>query len=326
MLHCIWRTLEIPGMSRLDLALEQKVLRDLKPLRGRRLRVLMALSGGVDSMVMAAILHKWRRGLGFELAAAHVHHGGDADSGQRRYRDRVQRFVRDWAAKSGLPFFTNKPARVSIARSEAQLRALRHRHLGNWLKNEGYDLLAFAHHRDDLLETRVIRLIRGSGSQGLRAMCVLSREKVRPLLSLSDGEIRAYALVKNLEWIEDPSNASTGALRNWLRARWLPDLEKRRPGALKALSRSLETLAPRGRSVDLTPHVGVRRDSLSRLPGAERRALLARYLKGLGLQGYSRAHVEEILKRLDTERKNFTFEMLGLRFAVSPDFLWASRV
>lgn len=319
-------------MSRLDLALEQRVLRELKRLKTRPRRVLLAVSGGVDSIVMAEILWKWRRGLGFELAVAHVHHGRAGWRPQAEYRRRAREFVRAWANAKDLPFFTNGPKPGPQLKSEAELRAWRERHLHRWRTKGGFDCIAFAHHEDDLLETRVIRLIRGSGAQGLRSMCLLTREKFRPLLGLSSAEIRSYAREKGLAWVEDPSNARTEAFRNWLRADWLPALESKRPGALKALSRSLETLSPRASRaaaaspVDLAPHVGLRRSSISSLARPTRRSVVARYLNGLGLKGYGQSHVDEILKRIDTKRKNFTFEMLGLKFSVTPDFLWASRV
>jgi hypothetical protein len=71
---------------------------------------------------------------------------------------------------------------------------------------------------------------------------------------------------------------------------------------------------------------GVRRDSINEASYREREELVAAYLRGLGLNNYAQAHVREILKRIDTRRKNLTFEMLGVVFEVTPDFLRASRV
>jgi len=310
-------TLDLNQMARQDLALEQQVLRSVKALKVRPCRVLLAVSGGVDSMVMAEILFKWRRGLKLELAVAHVHHGRASSPKQKLFRERARKFVRAWATKRGLPFFTN--AKAPILRSEGEMREFREGLLLTWAEAAGCEAIAFAHHEDDLLETRLIRLIRGAGAQGLRAMSKYRGGKFRPLLGLSRAEIEAYARITKLEWVEDPSNRKTDILRNWLRHEWLPSLETRRPGAVKTLARSLETVAPRAQDFDLASCVGLRRDRLSR-------ALVAQYLKALGLRGYAQTHVDEILKRVSSPERNLEFDMLGFRFQVSREFLWASRV
>lgn len=313
-------------MRRQDLALEQKVLRGFKALKKPPRRILLALSGGVDSMVMAEILYKWRKGLGLELKVAHVHHGKSSSAKQEAYRQRTRNFVRRWAKMRQLPFFTNDDLVGPLEPSEEGLREFREMKLRSWLAGEKFEAIALAHHQDDLLETRLIRLIRGSGGQGLRAMTFSRNNKFRPLLEVSSEEIRTYAVTKKLRWVEDPSNQKPDILRNWLRREWLPSLETKRPGAVRSLARSLETLSPEVNEFDLAAHVGLRRESFVHSSSLLQRELLARYLKALGLKDYARTHVDEILKRLATERKNVEFEMLGLRFRISADFLWASRV
>lgn len=313
-------------MSRLDLAIEQKVFRIVKEM-GREQkprRVLLALSGGADSMVLAEILWKWQKGLGLELVVATVHHGLAASSVQNEFRDRARDLVRGWARARRVKFVTNHAA--PPLSSEADCREFRNRCLNRWSRELDCEWIAFAHHQDDLLETRLIRLIRGSGGQGLRSMAALSGKKFRPLLLLSAREIREYARVKKLKFLNDPSNMESDILRNWVRREWLPLLENQRPGSVTALARSLETIVPPTRDFDLAPFVGLRRDLLLNAPTLERKALVAQYLKALGLKGYAQTHVEEILKRLNTSRKNLSFEMLGLRFNVSADFFWASRL
>lgn len=303
-------------MGRQDLAIEQRVLKTVKSLKKRPRRVLLALSGGVDSMVLAEILYKWRQGMRFELAVAYVHHGVGSNK-QNLYRRRAQSFVREWARKHSLPFFTNETG--PKLKSEAEFRAFREERLRAWAAEAACGAVALAHHADDLLETRMIRLIRGVGAQGLRAMSVLRGGKFRPLLSLSRREIETYAQLAGLKWVEDPSNQQTDVLRNWLRHEWLPSLEGQRPGALKALARSLETVAPKAQDFELAHYVGLRRERLSR-------PLVAKYLKALGVTGYAQTHVDEILKRVSAAQRNLEFDMLGFRFQTSREFLWASRV
>lgn len=313
-------------MTRLDLAIEQKILRELRTISILPQRVVMALSGGVDSMVMAEILSKWQVGLGLELSVSHIHHGVHPCPDQSRYRLQAQNFVKDWAVRHNLKFFTNLNLPKSELKGELVLRQHRLKLLKTWSEEWIADAVALAHHQDDLLETRMLRLTRGSGPQGLRSMSHLRGGKWRPLLGLSRAEIEAYAHYKKLTWIEDPSNQQSHMLRNWLRQEWLPALEQKRPGAMNALARSLESLAPLPKDFDLAPYVGLRRELLLNASGPVQRELLAQYLKGLVHGDYSHRHVQEIIKRLQSKRKNLEFEMLGLRFIVTVDFMWASRV
>ena len=279
-------------------------------------------------MVMGEILYKWRQGLKLELEVAYVHHGKSPSKKQNAYRDKAQKFVQRWAKEHQLKFHTNRSApKLS---GEQELRAFREEKLLGWLKRQRGEAIAFAHHEDDLLETRLIRLIRGSGIQGLGAMRVLKNQKFRPLLSLSAHRIRAYADACGLKWLEDPSNEDQDLLRNWIRHEWLPSLERHRPGGMKALARSLETIVPQAAqnemAIELASHVGLRRDVLVTGPARRSREILAQYLKSLGVKSYSQSHVDEILKRVSNPQNDFEFDMLSLKFKVSPKFLWASRV
>ncbi|MGE3680723.1 MAG: tRNA lysidine(34) synthetase TilS [Bdellovibrionales bacterium] len=321
-------------MSRSDLAAEHKVLKFLRSGVHLPKSLLLAVSGGIDSMAMVEILSRWQRHLKIDLALAHVHHGLTDDTGQSRFRTQALAHVRELACRRGLAFYSN-PAVRSDLRSEEELRDFRREWLCRWQRESGADAIGLAHHRNDLLETRVFRLIRGTGPEGLRAMSLFRDGMFRPLLCLSRGEIEAYARTRRLNWLDDPSNIKVDAFRNWIRKQWLPQLEQRQAGAVEALARSLEVVAAAGsceakefesESPIESPDVGLRRKPIQRLPQLQREAHVARYFKALRLKGYSQAHVRELLKRLDTDRKNFEFEMLGLRFIVTPDLVSVSRV
>lgn len=309
-------------MANQELALEHRVIQPLKALALPGPWIL-ALSGGVDSMVLAEILRRWRRALKVQFYVVHVHHGHGESPAQNRFRDKAQALVRTWSAEHGFDFLSNAPEKLDLS-SEAQLRSYRLEHMWQHANVVKASHIVFAHHRDDLLETRLLRLIRGTGPQGLRAMSLRTGSKLRPLLECSRAEIEAYAQARELKWIEDPSNQQTKALRNWLRQSWLPQLEQRQQGATVALARSLENMA-HSRRVK-TPLVGLRRKTMKKASFREQEQLVAAYLHGLGLRNYGQSHVREILKRIDSPRKNLTFEMLGVVFQVTPDLLWASRV
>jgi tRNA(Ile)-lysidine synthase len=254
-----------------------------------------------------------------EFVVAHVHHGLGKSVKQNRYRAGAQRTVKDYCSRHALKFLTNAPQKSAL-KSEAEWRAFRSGLLESWRIQEGAVGVIFAHHLDDLLETRLLRLIRGTGRTGLRAMQIQSGKKFRPLLDLARKDIEFYAAARALPFVQDPSNSDAGSLRNWLRLEWLPALEKRQKGASRSLSRSLEILLRQPRPPrEIDVNVGVRRDCLDE-------DVLAEYLRQLGCENYGRSHVQEILKRIDTRRKNLTFEMLGLVFKVTPDLLTASRV
>lgn len=311
-------------MKRRDLALEHEILALWRAQKEKPLRVLLAVSGGVDSMVMAEVLWKWRRLMKLDLSVAYVHHG-QGQKNQVRYRNQSQKFVAEWSQRHGLVFLTNPAPKLKLA-SEDDFRRFRLRLLRRWQIQGGFDAVAFAHHADDLLETRLLRLIRGSGRDGLRAMVPRRVWKWRPLIEISRASLESYARDRKLKWCEDPSNADGRALRNWLRRDWLPRLETRQPGATKALSRSLELLA--GPIVDLRigPYVGLRRSSLRNLSQRQQQAVMIRYLKALGLRQYGKTHVSEILKRLENSSSESQFELLGHEFRLTPDLVWASRV
>ena len=316
-------------MAREDLAFEHRVLKPLKALKNPPRRWLLAVSGGADSMALAEFTRRWRRGLGLEkLVVAHVHHGSKGSAKQVRFRTQAQARVREWCISHAIEFITNEPEKIHLD-SEKELREYRHKALEDWRASLDLDVVVFAHHADDLLETRLLRLIRGTGGFGLRAMRLCSARKLRPFLGVSRLEIETYLRSCKLKWSEDPSNLQYGAFRNWLRHEWLSSLEKRQPGAVKSLSRSLELVSRMQRSktrVDIDLSAGVRREVINKVSSLEREELITAYLRGLGLNNYGQTHVREILKRVDTGKKNLTFKVLGVVFEVTPDFLRASRV
>ena len=306
---------------------EHQILRGLKSVGARPGRWLVAGSGGLDSVVMLHVLAKWRRYLNVKLTLAHVHHGLEGD---RAYRDQAQELTREMARHYRVNFVTNRPQNLNL-KSEADWRDYRHRCLNQWRRETGGAQVVLGHHRDDLTETQLLRLIRGTGPAGLRAMSLRDGVILRPLLNSSRAEIKAFADEQNLTWIEDPSNQETRALRNWVRHDWLPALEARQRGATKSLARSLAQLvgehgADGSPAPEFLAHVGLRRKALAELPLASQREIVAHYLHALGLKDFGQTHVIEICKRLSTTRKTFGFTLRQCCFHVTPDLVWASRV
>ncbi len=299
-------------------------------LNGKRL--VVGLSGGADSVALLHVLAKLQPRLGFSLAATFVHHGPTTDEELSDYRRRALKVARRICRKLGVEFHG---VRVKLAdgkelRSESSLRKARHLAFAFVAAKIGADYICLGHHADDLFETRVIRLIRGTGSQGLPAMHEKGESFLRPFLADSRDKIRAYAKYANLEWIEDPSNKDPGPLRNWLRHVWIPELEKKRAGGAAAFARSLENLVSRERamkpvnSVDLVAKLESDRGQIDRgrymrLGVAERRQVLASLLMQLNANGFTRNHIDEIRKRIEAPKRFGHFEILGLLFQVNAE-------
>ncbi len=189
--------------------------------------VTVAVSGGLDSVVLLHLLRFPLRDLGFRLAAAHVDHamrtGSAADAAWLRG------LCRAW----GVPLVSTRLE--PPARSEADARRRRYARLREAAPEGGWILTA--HHRDDQAETVLFRLVRGTGVRGLRGIAPRWGPIVRPLLPFARHELAAYARRVGLAWREDPTNRDLRLARNRIRAVVLPELEAVRPGAARALAR-----------------------------------------------------------------------------------------
>ncbi|MEJ2766657.1 tRNA lysidine(34) synthetase TilS [Photobacterium sp. MCCC 1A19761] len=209
----------------------------LQPYGERPRRFVLALSGGLDSRVLLALLGQFiRRHPQHQAQVVHVHHGlsPNADAWLAR--------CRDWSAQAGLAFAAEHVtltlgARVSV---EQQAREQRYQALARHV-NDG-DLLLTAQHADDQLETFLLALKRGSGPAGLAAMAPETPfgegQHLRPLLWATREEIEVYARHQGLAWIEDESNRDTRYDRNFLRHEITPGLTARWPGLRKSVARS----------------------------------------------------------------------------------------
>lgn len=205
-------------------------------LQGKRL--LLAVSGGIDSMVMADLFQKLKS----EIAIAHCNFNLRACES-----DQDERFVRDFAAKNNIAFHstkfdTQKFASDSKLSIQLAARELRYKWFRELLETEDFDFVLTAHHADDNLETFLINLTRGTGIEGLTGIPQQNGKIVRPILPFSREEILGYARKNGLEWREDSSNASEKYLRNKLRHGAIPLLKEINPELLAAFSKTQDYL------------------------------------------------------------------------------------
>lgn len=196
-------------------------------------RYILAVSGGADSMVLLDLLAGAVSERGYELVVAHFDHGLRLDS----HLD--AQFVAAAAARYGLPCET-AAARLGRA-SEATARAARHSWLEQVRVQRAAAAVLTAHHQDDLLETSLLNLARGSGRRGLAPMPT-GGPIGRPLLALSRADLRAYAASHDVTWREDPTNADHTNARNLLRHRLLPAASQQWRESYLALVTELHTI------------------------------------------------------------------------------------
>lgn len=196
----------------------------------------IALSGGVDSVVLLDILTVLSKQIPFTLSAVHVNHGISSNA------NRWSRFCCDLCRAYGISIYIaylqiKKETGVSL---EAIAREERYRVFSRM----SADFIVVAQHLDDQAETLLLQLFRGAGIRGLSAMPVLRKQSaiapqiLRPLLESSRHSIEDYAQQNKLRWINDESNDDTAFNRNFLRHDILPLLKKRYPNYPKTLLRS----------------------------------------------------------------------------------------
>src|ERR1700693_689081 len=185
-------------------------------------RILVAVSGGMDSVVMAECC--MMSGLDFGIAHANFQLRG-AES------ERDESFVRQLALKYNKPFFIKKFETKRFSEKEkcsiqVAARILRY----DWFKTligrdkESFQFLFTAHHLDDNIETMLMHFFRGTGITGLAGMPQRSEELIRPLLNISRNRLKDFAYSHKLNWVEDSSNASDDYTRNYFRNQLIPSL------------------------------------------------------------------------------------------------------
>lgn len=203
-------------------------------------RVVLALSGGLDSMVLLELLFQARQLQNFELEAVYVNHGLSQNA--VAWSD----FCQQQCQQRNVTFSSVAVKLDGCANIEAQAREARYQALAETVTDQ-YTLLMTAHHADDQLETLLLALKRGAGATGLSGIAP-SRPfaeglLVRPLLAYSRQQLQRFASSFSLQWIEDESNADNSYDRNFLRNQIIPQLTERWPALVQTASRSMQHVA-----------------------------------------------------------------------------------
>jgi tRNA(Ile)-lysidine synthase len=199
----------------------------------------LCCSGGRDSVTLFHVIKRLSVSLDLSLVLLHFHHGGDSS-----YRQESLNLVTELSRDHQVPMVCVRSL-VELTKEE-EMRAFRRHSALCWLENQKDKskptFLVTAHHGQDLLETRLLRLIRGTGIQGLRAMSLWDPPWLKPFLFQNSALIREEVEIRSYSYQEDPSNHDPRYLRNWIRHVWLPSLEIRYPGATQRFAQSFEHL------------------------------------------------------------------------------------
>jgi tRNA(Ile)-lysidine synthase len=281
--------------------------------------VLVAVSGGCDSMVLLDVLHRRAGSENWRLAVAHFNH-----QLRDRASDADEALVTRTARRLGLPFHAGRGKVRTYARErglslEMAARELRHEFLAATAREVGARTIALAHHADDQVETFFLRVVRGSGGEGLAGMKWLSlspadpgRQLIRPLLAETRASLAAYAAEAGIEFREDASNRRLDTPRNLLRRRVLPVLRRSVQPAIEVTVPRLMTLI--GDEADFAAEAARRwlarrrRSAFTRLHPAVQRHVIQQQLRKLGVEpGF------DLVERLRREPDCPTMTPGGLR-------------
>ena len=268
-------------------------------------RVVLGLSGGLDSVSLLDVLVALRDRHPFSLHAIHVHHGLSPNA------DAWAAFCAQLCADHAVELAVHRVAidRADPAGTEGAARAARHRVFAAL----DADFIVTAHQQDDQAETLLLQLVRGAGPKGLAAMGELQRRRgwraalLRPLLAVAREDVRRHALSRALQWVDDESNEDTRYRRNAVRHDVMPVLAAHFPAVRATLARAAALQADAAGLLDelagidaATAIAGDRLDcaALAALSTPRARNLLRHFVEGHGLPMPSARQLDEALRQL----------------------------
>jgi tRNA(Ile)-lysidine synthase len=268
--------------------------------------VVVAVSGGADSIVLLHCLLRLCEPWSLKLCVAHFDHHLREDSRQDALF--VERVATSWGLPVTIGSWAREARHDRSLQSEA--RRARYRFLEEVASRVGASKIALGHHRDDQAETVLLHLLRGSGLRGLRGMLPRSDgQLIRPLLGVGREEIEAYVKAHQLSFVEDPSNRDIRYRRNRIRWRLLPLLKREyNPSVARGLARMAALVAEDEAYLDELAReslkglggiegdqIRLRLSALQALAPAIRRRILERAIRSVTPGAYlTAAHLEAV--------------------------------
>lgn len=300
------------------------------------MRILLAVSGGIDSMYLANRAPELFPGARF--AVAHCNFGLRGDES-----DADEAFVRAWCGENGLECFVERFDTRAFAAEhglsiEMAARELRYAWFARLLETRGFDAVAMAHNADDNAETLLLNLLRGTGTRGLRGMG--DRDGiVRPMLDTTRAEIRTWMQEHGCAWREDSTNADNTPKRNRIRNEVFPVFARINPSFVRTLGDDMRRIARVDDIADsyfrsvreglTTPAGAIRIPAVLALEHWE--YVLWRLVEGYGLSGPTFEKLVSLLRRYREEPRGTvtiggkTFEGTGCRLVIRRSLLAPTR-
>lgn len=204
-------------------------------------KILLTVSGGIDSMVMAHLFK--HSGIDTQIGIAHCNFGlrGNESDADEKF---VEQVAQSWKAEYFVKKFNTRSYMTQNKMSvQVAARELRYRWFEELIRNTDFDFYATAHNFDDQMETFFINLLRGTGVSGLRGIQAKNGNCIRPLLFAPRKMIEQYASVHNIQFREDSSNIKKNYLRNRIRHYVLPALENAEKEFRKGFQNTFGVLA-----------------------------------------------------------------------------------
>jgi len=289
-------------------------------------KIILAVSGGPDSVAMLDIFSQFEKKYSLETIIAHINYGLRGVES-----DKDEDFVRSLAERYGLRIRVFRPKIKTGSNLENNLRDVRYAFFEKIKKENNFDLIAVAHNLNDQVETFLMRLIRGSGLTGLSAMEFKHNSIVRPLLGVSRTEILNYLKENGLAWRLDKTNLESRFFRNKIRNKLIPYLEKEfNPKITKTLSDSIDSIAQDSAYLsDISRETfksffKIKVSKILKLhPAIQRRVLrTAIESKKKDLKNIGSAHIEELIKIIrSTKNKSQIAVFKGLKITRKGDRL-----
>ncbi len=297
--HTVWKNLKECGL-------------DQKPV------YFLAVSGGLDSMVLLHLMLRLKPKAQFTIA--YYHHGVTDDLLQSTFRAECLNLIKRFQSENIRLITETSP--VSLY-SEAEMRDAR------WtffIKHQLPDNpILTGHQLDDWAETLTLKLIRGVGPEGFTAFKLWDGQVFRPFLETPKKDLLEYAHAQKVVWIDDPSNQSDQYLRNWLRESWFKSLDEKNPSGYLNFSRSLLRLCQElasNQSFELqffrdSPALGLDRHWFFSLSRPLQLKSLSLFLRHHSIFKVTTGQLAEIQKQLDKNQKDITFTVAHVKWVIN---------
>ena len=210
-------------------------------------KILLAVSGGKDSMVMTDLFQKAK----FNIGIAHFNHSTRAGES-----DLDEAFVKEFCARNSLQFFSTKVDIEALLNTgegnnfQDIARKYRYQWLEKIRNTQGYDYIATAHHKDDNIETFLYKISRGSGLSGLNGINIKTGKIIRPILNISRQEIDLYVAQNKIDFREDSSNKSDKYSRNFIRHNIIPQFKKFNKNFEQGIAVTMQNIQSANKTLD----------------------------------------------------------------------------